>query len=129
MSDIQFNDQFTSGITSNSSGLTASISVSSSSANITPHSNINGSLNPTEHLVGTLGVTGGSIPAEGDKHFVYQQNVPSNRWVITHNLNKYPAVSVVDSAGTVVIGDCEYINTNSVILTFSGEFSGKAYFN
>lgn len=65
----------------------------------------------------------------GDKYFVYDQSVPASTWTITHNLNKHPSVAVVDSAGTVVIGDCQYINDNELVLTFTGAFSGKAYLN
>lgn len=65
----------------------------------------------------------------GDKFYVYTQSVPSDTWVVTHNLNKNPSIEVVDSAGTVVIGDYEYIDANTVRLVFGGAFSGKAYFN
>jgi hypothetical protein len=48
---------------------------------------------------------------------------------VNHGLNKKPAVSVVDSAENVVFGEVEYIDDNNVRITFSGAFSGKAYFN
>ena len=66
---------------------------------------------------------------DGDKHFVYTQGVPSDTWLVTHNLNKYPSIEVVDSAGTIVVGEYKYIDTNNVQLIFGGAFSGKAYFN
>lgn len=40
-----------------------------------------------------------------------------------------PAVTVVDSAGTVVIGEVDYLDDNTVRLTFCAAFSGTAYFN
>lgn len=61
--------------------------------------------------------------------FVFEQPTPSKDWVITHNLNRKPSVTVVDSADSVVGGDIEYIDNNSLILHFSGEFSGRAYLN
>lgn len=64
-----------------------------------------------------------------DKTFVYEQTQPSNEWHIKHDLNKYPAVTVVDSAGTEVIGAVDYIDLNNVVLTFIGAFSGRAFFN
>lgn len=64
-----------------------------------------------------------------DKSLVYVQETPSAVWTIRHGLNKYPAVTIVDSAGTEVIGGLEYVDKNTVILTFSGEFSGQAFFN
>lgn len=64
-----------------------------------------------------------------DKTFVYTQETPSAEWVVNHGLHKNPSISVVDSAGSEVIGDYQYIDLNNVILTFSGAFAGKAFFN
>ena len=66
---------------------------------------------------------------ELDKHFVFNQVAAVSTWNITHNLDKYPSVSVVDSGNNLVIGDVEYINTNELTLTFNAAFSGKAYLN
>lgn len=65
----------------------------------------------------------------GDKHFAHTQSVASATWVVTHNLGKYPSVSVVDSAGELVVGQVDYNSINQTTLTFVGAFSGKAYFN
>ena len=65
----------------------------------------------------------------GDKHFTHTQSSASATWVVNHNLGKYPSVSVVDSAGTQVVGQVDYISTSRATLTFVGAFSGKAYFN
>lgn len=64
-----------------------------------------------------------------DKTFVYTQNTPADEWTVKHDLDKYPAVTVVDSANSVVVGECQYIDKNTVVLRFKGAFSGKAYFN
>lgn len=61
--------------------------------------------------------------------FEFTQMVPAYTWTITHNLDKFPSVEVVDSAGTVVIGNVSYINNNQIELEFSFQFSGKAYLN
>ena len=66
---------------------------------------------------------------DGDKFFDYTQSVPATVWNITHNLGKFPSISVIDSAGTVVIGEYTYMDDNNVKLTFSAAFSGKAYLN
>lgn len=50
-------------------------------------------------------------------------------WKVVHNLGKRPAVTVVDSAGTAVIGEVDYLDDNTVRLTFCAAFSGAAYFN
>ena len=64
-----------------------------------------------------------------DKTFVFEQGVPSATWVITHNLNKFPSVSVVDTANTSGFGAVEYNSANQLTVTFSGAFAGKAYLN
>jgi hypothetical protein len=55
------------------------------------------------------------------------QGVSSDTWVITHNLGFKPNVTVVDSAGTIYEGEITYTNTNSLTVTFSSAFSGKAF--
>ena len=69
------------------------------------------------------------VDARLDKNYIHTQIAASNNWTITHNLNKYPAITIVDSGGTVVIGEIEYINLNLAYVKFNGIFSGKAYCN
>ena len=64
-----------------------------------------------------------------DKNYKHVQGVSSATWTIAHNLDKFPSVTVKDSAGSIVIGEIEYNDTNNVTLTFSGAFSGEAYLN
>lgn len=64
-----------------------------------------------------------------DKSYVHVQSSPANPWIIDHGMSKFPAVSVVDSANSIVIGDVRYLNNNSLSVTFAGSFSGKAYLN
>lgn len=65
----------------------------------------------------------------GDKHYVHKQETSSDTWEVTHGLGKEPAVTIVDSAGTEVIGEVEYVSLNKCILRFQAPFSGKAIFN
>ena len=65
----------------------------------------------------------------GDKFFAFSQMTPSDRWEIAHPLDKYPSVTIVDSAGSIVIGDVDYIDNKTIIITFQSAFSGKAYLN
>ena len=67
--------------------------------------------------------------SDTDKTYTHNQGSASATWSITHNLNKMPSVTVVDSADNVVVGEIEYNDNNSVTITFSGAFSGKAYLN
>ena len=62
-------------------------------------------------------------------YYEYVQSVPSDEWHIEHNLGRNPSVTVIDSAGTNVIGDYEYVDYNNVILHFRGSFSGTAFLN
>ena len=61
--------------------------------------------------------------------YVHYENMPNIEWSVTHNMNKYPSVTIVDSAGSIVEGAVDYINLSSCKITFCGAFSGKAYFN
>ena len=80
--------------------------------------------------------TFGAPSGEGDKSFVY--NFTNLSWSqagnefyieITHNLNKYPSVSVIDSVNNVVYTSVEYINLNRVKIYTTSIFSGKSYLN
>jgi hypothetical protein len=66
---------------------------------------------------------------DSDKTFVFTQNTAENPWIINHNLNKFPSVSMVLSTGQVGIADVTYIDQNNLTITFSGDESGKAYMN
>lgn len=68
--------------------------------------------------------------AEGsDAFFEYVQGIPSAQWDIVHNLNKFPSITVVDTANTTVIGSYEYTSPDTVTLNFSAPFAGKAFLN
>lgn len=66
---------------------------------------------------------------DSDKTFRFSQTTPQSVWVVTHNLRKYPSVTVIDSAGTEVIGEVEYIDINTVSIKFAYEFSGYVLCN
>ena len=59
--------------------------------------------------------------------YVHIQEVASATWNVTHGLGFVPNITVVDTAGTVVEGSYNYPNSNTVVLTFVGGFSGRAY--
>jgi hypothetical protein len=80
-------------------------------------------------LKGEKGDTGPQGPPGQSITYTHMQITPSDTWVITHNLNKYPSVTIVDSAGSVFIGDIKYISENEIQLEFSSAFAGKAYLN
>lgn len=61
--------------------------------------------------------------------YIHDQGIALNVWIITHNLNRKPSITVVDSGGTVVYGEYTYIDNNTIKITFNATFSGKAYLN
>jgi len=61
--------------------------------------------------------------------FIFEQAIASDTWVITHNLNKYPSVTIVDSAGNVFTPAIQYDSKNQVTVTMNGATTGKAYLN
>lgn len=68
----------------------------------------------------------GYIP---NKSYVHTQHEASDVWFIDHQMGRYPSVTVVDSAGTMVFGEVTYDNENRVTITFTAAFGGKAYLN
>ena len=61
--------------------------------------------------------------------YVFDQGVAATTWNVIHNLNKYPSVTVVDSAGTTIDCTVTYINSNECELKFNAAFKGTAYLN
>jgi len=86
--------------------------------------NTSGSMSNSKHYV--IGIIGAS---DGDKKYEHEQSSAASTWTIDHNLNKKPAVSVVDSLDNVIICEVEYTSLNQVVLRFDTSYSGKAYFN
>ncbi|MBX3747333.1 MAG: hypothetical protein KF833_18645 [Verrucomicrobiae bacterium] len=72
-------------------------------------------------LEGDEGAGGGAIL------YTHEQGTPAAVWDINHGLGTYPAVTVVDSAGTVGIPDVDYLSNNEVRVTLGAPVSGKAY--
>lgn len=65
-----------------------------------------------------------------DKTYIHTQSSPATTWTITHGLNKYPSVTVIDSAGDHVGGvEFNYDSFSQVTLHFGAAFAGKAILN
>lgn len=79
----------------------------------------------------TLVQTGlmGPIASGSDKYYRHDQSTASDIWTIMHPLDKYPSVTIVDSAGDEVEGAVNYLSTTTVVVTFSAAFSGSAFLN
>jgi hypothetical protein len=90
---------------------------------------------PVEVTIGFSGPQGpkgdkgdnGDVQVE-DLSYVHTQNVASSSWIVTHGLGFIPNITVIDSARSVVEGSYTYSEDgNTVTLSFSSPFSGKAY--
>lgn len=57
----------------------------------------------------------------------HHQTSASARWFIEHDLFYPPAVTIVDSAGTVLIADVFYIDDFHIQIDFSAPTAGYAY--
>ncbi len=62
-----------------------------------------------------------------NRRFEFEQTTPATLWTVIHDLGGFPAVSVVDSAKTQVIGEVTYIDDETVRIEFEQPFSGYAY--
>lgn len=71
----------------------------------------------------------GNNSINGGKSYNHIQAIPSTVWNIIHGLGYNPAgIIVLDSSGRQIIGpDVNYININSLDLTFANSFGGEAY--
>lgn len=70
-----------------------------------------------------------NIPQYQASGFVFDQPIPAATWDVVHTLDKWPSVTIVDSANSVVIGEVTFISLSHITIEFSGAFSGKAYLN
>ena len=59
--------------------------------------------------------------------YVYDRNsIVAATWIINHNLNRYPQVTLIDDNGFMFEADIFYNNLNQVTVSFTQPASGKA---
>lgn len=61
--------------------------------------------------------------------YIHTQTVASDTWTIEHNLGEYPAVTAIDDDGYVMVATIQYVDLNTVELTFTEAVTGKAILN
>ncbi len=66
-------------------------------------------------------------PSNATNAVTFTQTVATGGWTITHNLNRYVNVVVIDTSGNLVEPDVDYPSLNVVRLTFSAPTAGTAY--
>lgn len=86
-----------------------------------------GSRSTTLAEVGVPGPPGPPGPAGSGSgtYVVHTQTSPAATWPITHNLGRYPSVSVV-VGGELVDADIEYSDLNVVAVVFASPVAGAA---
>lgn len=64
-----------------------------------------------------------------DKNFVYTQGPAADTWVILHELDKIPSVTIFDSEDNEIEGQIVPLSDNEIEILFNVEVSGKAVLN
>jgi hypothetical protein len=78
-------------------------------------------------VVNSVTVATGTIASGPTKRYVHSQGIALSTWAITHSLGGRPQITIVDSAGTVVYGEIQYLSNTQIEVSFSAPFSGYAY--
>ena len=73
-------------------------------------------------------------PIIGEITYIHNQGSTSNTWVITHDLHRFPSVTVVDTANNIILGKVIYNSDKQLTITFFQKgaayaLQGKAYLN
>ena len=59
--------------------------------------------------------------------YVHIQMIATQTWIVSHGLHKYPSVTIMDSSGTHITADVEYIDIDVLHIHFTAEVGGRAY--
>jgi len=63
------------------------------------------------------------------KTFVFEQGIASDTWIINHNLNKHPSITLAYTNGEQFEAHKEYTSDNQVIISLDSAATGFAYLN
>lgn len=62
--------------------------------------------------------------------YVHPQAIASLTWIVNHNLNVFPSVTVVDAGNNQVIpNNIQYNSSNQITITFAVPSIGQAFIN
>lgn len=75
---------------------------------------------------GPQGPPGPPGPAGGQTYLYDRAGIPASTWTISHNLGRYPHVSVLGDDGAEVDSDVVHSDQNNTVITFAAPFSGRA---
>jgi hypothetical protein len=93
---------------------------------------VTGSVNLTDGNGNVLpiNVSRTEVKINGEKSsFVYNQAVAEVSWTVNHNMGKRPSVTTVDTTDRIVIGEVNYLDNETLVITFKYPFKGKVYLN
>ena len=65
----------------------------------------------------------------GDKHYIHIQSDATMDWTVTHNLDKIPAISIVNEDGIEIFGQITHVDKMVSKIKFSKTMRGRAYCN
>jgi hypothetical protein len=101
-------------------------------------------INNNDKLLGTDGLTGSTKNykvedlkdfIKSERLYIHNQAIASTTWVINHNKNTFPSVSIKFSSSDDVyenvgaFGGVTYNNANTITITLAAAESGYAYLN
>ena len=55
--------------------------------------------------------------------------IPALSWLLAHGLDRFPSVTIVDTAGDMVLADVTYLDANTIQIAFGSPSAGTAYLN
>jgi len=62
--------------------------------------------------------------------YVHSQSIPTQTWIIEHNMGKKPAIHIEDMSGNELIPQIYHLNINTAHAIFgNGSYSGTAHCN
>lgn len=64
-----------------------------------------------------------------DKTYTHTQILPDISWVVIHDLNKYPNVTILDSNNKKIDAEVKYIDLNNLMINFEEALTGKVICN
>jgi hypothetical protein len=64
-----------------------------------------------------------------DKNYIHYQIIEDLVWSVTHGLNKYPKIDIIDLNNRKIDGEIIYIDLNNLTVNFDVALSGKVICN
>lgn len=78
--------------------------------------------------VGPMGPVGPQGPqGSGVGSFVHNQVIPATIWTVVHDLVYPPAVTVIDSAGTVLLANVTFVDATTITVEHGFPTAGSVY--